>query len=586
VVHEKMLARLSEVIPGRLRFFGPLELSMLCSGLMKLRYHNEKLLRRIADEVPHRLPVLEPSHISQIGYAFSALGYKDQMLYVDIADDVMRRIEDFTNPVELVQVVKALAKAEVVIPGLWECLVEAATSQWEEIIKGDIPSVAVQYLTAVASIDGNLVARGHPSANTQDFASAMCTVLLEKGDRLDLSLAARAIGSLGKLHRYNEEVWSPLLENVMNNIDHLQPDQISQVSLGLASAGRGHPIATPLLAGLSARAITIVDDYDVWCAANTMQGFAGLDKRDVKLFGALAKHLAKNDKLLEDATPQDIFLYIMANLVISKISAFEGQALGMALGALSVEIEGLLRRRIEELGQETTYGIVEFDDDAEDAFDIADEPEEDPLEDLVVRDELLISNARRDGRATEAEQIIFPAACRRGERSDCAEQLAAVRKICDTIGQGIEAWFGRRTAENGPFILAGVEVPDCPSIGVVAHSDGDVIFHSVTDAILGSIGLRDIGQYYPDTDPEWKGQSSDKFLHDTLKRASDMGFRVVSVDVTLVLERPKVGKIMPAVVQGLRQAIGDHRASVNVKARTSEKLNAAGEGKSVEAHAV
>ncbi|KAF4683437.1 hypothetical protein FOZ62_025084, partial [Perkinsus olseni] len=114
VVHEKMLARLSEVIPGRLRFFGPLELSMLCSGLMKLRYHNEKLLRRIADEVPHRLPVLEPSHISQIGYAFSALGYKDQMLYVDIADDVMRRIEDFTNPVELVQVVKALAKAEVV----------------------------------------------------------------------------------------------------------------------------------------------------------------------------------------------------------------------------------------------------------------------------------------------------------------------------------------------------------------------------------------------------------------------------------------------------------------------------------------
>ncbi|KAF4700025.1 hypothetical protein FOZ62_023856, partial [Perkinsus olseni] len=59
-----------------------------------------------------------------------------------------------------------------------------------------------------------------------------------------------------------------------------------------------------------------------------------------------------------------------------------------ALGALSVEIEGLLRRRIEELGQETTYGIVEFDDDAEDAFDIADEPEEDPLEDLVVRDEV------------------------------------------------------------------------------------------------------------------------------------------------------------------------------------------------------
>ncbi|KAF4748297.1 hypothetical protein FOZ62_024622 [Perkinsus olseni] len=146
--------------------------------------------------------------------------------------------------------------------------------------------------------------------------------------------------------------------------------------------------------------------------------------------------------------------------------------------------------------------------------------------------------------------------------------------------------FGRRTAENGPFILAGVEVPDCSNIGVVAHSDGDVIFHSVTDAILGSIGLRDIGQYYPDTDSEWKGQSSDKFLHDTLKRASDMGFRVVSVDVTLVLERPKVGKIMPAVVQGLRQAIGDHRASVNVKARTSEKLNAAGEGKSVEAHAV
>ncbi|KAF4651382.1 hypothetical protein FOL47_000449, partial [Perkinsus chesapeaki] len=113
VVHEKMLSRLSDVIPGRLRFFGPLELSMLCSGLMKLRYYNEKLLRRIADEVPHRLPVLEPSHISQIVYAFSSLGYRDQMLYVDIADDVMRRIQDFKDPIELLQVVKALAKAEV-----------------------------------------------------------------------------------------------------------------------------------------------------------------------------------------------------------------------------------------------------------------------------------------------------------------------------------------------------------------------------------------------------------------------------------------------------------------------------------------
>ncbi|EER18025.1 conserved hypothetical protein [Perkinsus marinus ATCC 50983] len=146
--------------------------------------------------------------------------------------------------------------------------------------------------------------------------------------------------------------------------------------------------------------------------------------------------------------------------------------------------------------------------------------------------------------------------------------------------------FGRRSAENGPFILAGVEVPDCSDIGLVAHSDGDVIFHSVTDAILGSIGLRDIGQYYPDTDPEWEGQSSDKFLHDTLKRASALGFRVISIDVTLVLERPKVGKVMPAVVENLRKAINDNRVSVNVKARTSEKLNAAGEGKSVEAHAV
>ncbi|EER18024.1 hypothetical protein Pmar_PMAR019907 [Perkinsus marinus ATCC 50983] len=438
-----MLARLSEVIPGRLRFFGPVELSMLCSGLMRLRYYNEKLLRRIADEVPHRLPVLEPSHIGQIIYAFSVLGFRDQMLYVDIADDVMRRIRDFTNPIELLQVIKALAKAEVMLPGLWECLVDAGTSQWEEIIRGDIPSVAVQYLAAVASIDGHLVARGYPSANTQDFASAMCTVLLEKGNQLDLSLAARAIGSLGKLHRYNEQVWSPLLENVMSNIDHLQPDQISQVSLGLSSAGRGHPMTTPLIAALSARAISIVDDYDVWCAANTMQGFAGLGKRDVKLFGALAKHLAKNDKLLEDATPQglasvlhsmakvmiksDIFLYIMANLVISKISAFEGQALGMvlyaygrlncynealvracikqlraiindlnlvsihmisdglkALGALSEDIEALLKQRVEDLGHETTYGVIDFDDDAEDAFDIAgEEAEEDPLTDSV-----------------------------------------------------------------------------------------------------------------------------------------------------------------------------------------------------------
>ncbi|KAF4657325.1 hypothetical protein FOL47_008482, partial [Perkinsus chesapeaki] len=628
-------------------------------------------------------------------------------------------------------------------PGLWERLTEAAISQWEELIRGEIPSVAVQYLSAVAVIDDHLISHGLPSANTQDFASAMCTVLLEKGSQLDTNLAARAIASLGKLHRYNEAVWSPLMDNIMNNIDQLRADHIGQVSLGIARAGRAHPLATPLLAGLSARAISIIVEFDAWCVANTMQGFAALGKRDVKLFSAFAKHLAKNEKLLEDATSQglagilhsmakvkiksDIFLYIIANVIIAKMAAFEGQAIGMVLyaygrlncnnealvracirqlsiiidevnlisihmiedglkglGALTREVEEMLAKRRDEIEQQQqdgheSYGTIEFDDDTEDLFDIVDEVD-DPLSDnittegtkeestmmataeeveasvpTVSAEASTVSDIRaylnqsddanedvksvgvgRKGRRGFFIGMVASEASRSRRRSRLPifsvfvgvvvtimliNGWSAVSKAMlsmdgkmklgnwpkgsehkfmplrsqvsyfDPSGLRIgHAWdihrFGRRTAENGPLLLAGVEVPDCPDLGVVAHSDGDVVFHSVTDAILGAVGLRDIGQYYPDTDPEWKGQSSDRFLHDALRRASRLGYRVISVDVTLVLERPKVGKIMPDVVDGLKAAIGDNRASVNVKARTSEKLNASGEGKSVEAHAV
>lgn len=133
-----------------------------------------------------------------------------------------------------------------------------------------------------------------------------------------------------------------------------------------------------------------------------------------------------------------------------------------------------------------------------------------------------------------------------------------------------------------PLVVGGVRLEH--DLGVVAHSDGDALFHAVTDAILGALALPDIGQLFPDTDPRHASRDSAVFLAEAVKRARAQGWSVVNVDATVVLERPRLSPHKEAIRANLARVLGG--GVVNVKGKTHERVDAVGEGRAVEVHAV
>lgn len=134
------------------------------------------------------------------------------------------------------------------------------------------------------------------------------------------------------------------------------------------------------------------------------------------------------------------------------------------------------------------------------------------------------------------------------------------------------------------FIMAGVTLEH--DRGPVGHSDGDVVYHAVTDAMLGALGEPDIGQLFPDTDPRWKNADSAQFLIAATQRMCDAGYEIANVDVTVVCERPKISGHKTAMIENLAQALGCRADLVNLKGKTHERVDAVGEGRAVEAHVV
>jgi len=122
--------------------------------------------------------------------------------------------------------------------------------------------------------------------------------------------------------------------------------------------------------------------------------------------------------------------------------------------------------------------------------------------------------------------------------------------------------------------------------GCVAHSDGDVLLHTVTDALLGALCLPDIGQQFPDTDPRWKGQSSDVFVAAALDLCKERGYRVANIDCTVVAERPKLSPHKETIRNNLCALLECHPSCVNLKAKTHEKVDAVGEQRAISAEAV
>ena len=149
------------------------------------------------------------------------------------------------------------------------------------------------------------------------------------------------------------------------------------------------------------------------------------------------------------------------------------------------------------------------------------------------------------------------------------------------VGHGFDL---HRLAPGLPLWLAGLLIPS--EKGCEAHSDGDVLLHCVTDAVLGALALPDIGQLFPDTDPRWKGAASHVFLTEAVRLCHDAGFEVGNVDVTVIAERPKLSPHKAAMRASLAALLACHESCVNIKAKTHEKVDAVGEQRAIECHAV
>ncbi len=149
------------------------------------------------------------------------------------------------------------------------------------------------------------------------------------------------------------------------------------------------------------------------------------------------------------------------------------------------------------------------------------------------------------------------------------------------VGHGYDV---HRFAEGRRLILGGVDVPY--ERGLDGHSDADVLVHAIMDAILGAMGLGDIGRHFPDTSDEFLGISSIILLERVQKIVAEKGASVVNVDATLVLQRPKIAPYIEDMVSNIATALGISKTAVNVKATTEEHLGFTGSGEGAAAHAV
>ncbi len=149
------------------------------------------------------------------------------------------------------------------------------------------------------------------------------------------------------------------------------------------------------------------------------------------------------------------------------------------------------------------------------------------------------------------------------------------------IGHGYDV---HRLVPGRALILGGVKIDY--ELGLLGHSDADVLLHAVSDALLGAAGLRDIGYHFPDTDPQYKGADSLKLLEIVGQKITAAGYRVSNIDVTMIAQRPKLKEHIPQIAENIARTLEIGVDRVNVKATTEEKLGFTGEGLGMSCHAV
>jgi 2-C-methyl-D-erythritol 4-phosphate cytidylyltransferase / 2-C-methyl-D-erythritol 2,4-cyclodiphosphate synthase len=203
---------------------------------------------------------------------------------------------------------------------------------------------------------------------------------------------------------------------------------------------------------------------------------------------------------------------------------------------------------------------------------------------ITTPEDLVIAEAIAGGRSAEASRSS-------GQQSDGTpgDPSAPMRdgvSFSRAIGTG-RAGTGydlHRLVAGRPLIIGGVTIPS--DRGAVGHSDADVACHAITDAILGAAGLGDIGRLFPDSDPRWKGASSLDLLSRAVAIAREAGYEIGNVDVTVILEAPKIRDHVGAMRDAIAAAIGIAADCVSVKGKTNEGVDAVGRGEAIAAHAI
>jgi 2-C-methyl-D-erythritol 2,4-cyclodiphosphate synthase len=149
------------------------------------------------------------------------------------------------------------------------------------------------------------------------------------------------------------------------------------------------------------------------------------------------------------------------------------------------------------------------------------------------------------------------------------------------VGTGYDA---HKLVVGRPFILGGVIVPH--DMGLLGHSDADVLAHAISDAVLGALALGDLGKYFPDSDPKWKGADSLTLLKECVRLVKEKGWEIANVDSTIVCQKPKLAPHIPGMIEKVSQALGVSLDRVSVKAKTTEEMGFEGRQEGVSAQAV
>lgn len=149
------------------------------------------------------------------------------------------------------------------------------------------------------------------------------------------------------------------------------------------------------------------------------------------------------------------------------------------------------------------------------------------------------------------------------------------------IGHGYDV---HKLVEGRKLIVGGVDIPF--ELGLLGHSDADVLLHAISDAILGAAALGDIGGMFPDTDEKWKGADSLVLLEAVVKRVNDEGYYIENIDSTLIAQQPKMKPYILSMRENIANACGIDVSQVSVKATTEEQLGFTGRKEGISAHAV